>query len=224
LSDSQNHLSSIVNDLRRFYGLIPEPPQDAFGFFVWHVLGERTSPVQRDAAFAALRRVPALTPDSFRKAPPARLHAALLHAGPIERRLKALTSGAEIFRRHRDIGERVRGPLLDARRATRLVAPLTTVGAQWMLLVVGGHEVVPRHHGVARLLTRLGLLPASASSPAAAKRSARALGVLRDDGVGLKRSFLYLAHHCLSACASREPHCRVCPLSSRCGSCCSSDR
>ncbi len=211
-------IESIVEDVRRFYEPQPEPPRDAFGFFLWYVLGQRATPMRRDAAMAALKRIPALTPDAVWKAPRAKLHAAVAHAGPPEERLHAVMSGVEIFRHHRDIDQRLHGALRDARRATRLLGPLDPVGAQWMLLVAGDHPVVPRHAGVGRLMLRLGLasrpiddgpLPHVAivrDLAAAAPRDARFL----------RTAMQYLVYHVAVTCTLTEPHCRVCPLASGC--------
>ena len=61
--------------LAAFYGPLRMPPDDPFGYFVWEVLGTRTTVGRRDAAIAALRRVPALTPDGLKKLPRGRLDA-----------------------------------------------------------------------------------------------------------------------------------------------------
>ena len=138
MTDREPRLTPIVEQLQRFYEPQPEPPRDAFGFYLWYVLGQRASPAKRDAAMAALKRIPALTPDSLWRAPRAKLQAAIAHVGPPEERLNAVMSGVEVFRYYRDIDQRVRGPILQARRATRLLESLGPVGAQWMLLATGG--------------------------------------------------------------------------------------
>ena len=56
-----------VAPLASFYGPLAPPPGDAFGVFLWSVLGMRTTDGRRDAALAALRKVPAMTPDSVAK-------------------------------------------------------------------------------------------------------------------------------------------------------------
>jgi endonuclease III len=218
MAESELWLSPIVEELARFYEPQPEPPRDAFGFYLWYVLGQRTVPAKRDAAMAALKRIPALTPDSLWKAPRAKLQAAIAHVGPPEERLHAVISGVEVFRHYRDIDRRVRGPILQARRATRLLKPLGPVGAQWMLLAAGGHPILPRHAGVGRVAMRLGVVAPPSSDPALSQsRAARALAAMVPRDVRfLKAALFYLSHHAAVTCTVTEPHCRVCPLAVDC--------
>ncbi len=211
-------LPAIVEELKRFYEPQPDPPHDAFAFYLWYVLGQRIIPVSRDAALAALRRIPAMTPDSFWKAPRAKLHAALAHAGPPEERLHTIMPGVEVFRRHRDLEDRLCGPIIRARRATRLLVALGPVGAQWMLLAAGDHPVLPRHAGIGRFAIRLGLVPQPASaSPLAYSRSVRAIAAtVPRDVAFLKTAMTYLSHHATVTCTVADPHCRICPLASHC--------
>src|SRR5918996_583960 len=102
----------VMDRLERFYGPLPLPPDDPFAFYVWEVLGVRTTPARRDAAMSALRRIPALTPDSMAKAPRAKLEKAVGLAGPYrEDRLRALTSGVDVFKRNRDLPNKLRGDM-----------------------------------------------------------------------------------------------------------------
>ena len=95
---------ALMDRLERFYGPLPLPPEDPFAFYVWDVLGVRTTPSRRDAAMSALRRIPALTPDSMGKAARAKLEKAVALAGPHrEERLRALSSGIDVFKRNRDL-------------------------------------------------------------------------------------------------------------------------
>ena len=218
VTSAEPWLTPIVEELKRFYEPQPEAPRDAFVFYVWYVLGQRTTPARRDAAMAALKRIPALTPDSLWKAPRAKLQAAIAHVGPPEERLNAVMSGAEVFRRHRDIDQRLHGSILEARRATRLLDALGPVGAQWMLLAVGNHPLLPRHAGVGRIALRLGVVvpgpdDQALSQPHAARTVA---ATLPRDARFLKAAILYLAHHAAATCTLTEPHCRVCPLAVDC--------
>ena len=211
-------LSPILDELRQFYEPQPEPPRDAFGFYLWYLLGQRAVPLRRDGALAALRRIPAMTPDSFWKAARAKIFQAIAHVGPPEERLNALMSGVEVFRRHRDIDERLHGPILQARRATRLLESLGPVGAQWMLLVAGNHPILPRHAGVGRIALRLGVVARPRGDQALSQpQAARAVAAtLPRDARFLKVAILYLAHHATVTCTLTEPHCRVCPLTVDC--------
>ncbi len=211
-------LPPILEELRHFYEPQPDPPHEAFGFYVWHVLGQRATPARRDAALSDLKRIPALTPDSMWKAARAKLHEAIAHAGPVEDTLRAVMAGVEVFRRHRDLDDRLRGPVVQARRATRLLPALGPVGAQWMLLVSGGHPILPRHAGVGRIAMRLGVVPTPACEFALAQsRATRAVAAsLPRDAAVLKAAILYLAHHATVTCTLVDPHCRICPLAASC--------
>lgn len=217
-AESESWLAPILDQLKRFYEPQPEAPHDAFAFYVWYVLGERATPARRDAAMAALKRIPALTPDSMWKAARAKLHDAISHAGPPEERTHALMAGVEVFRHYRDLDERLRGPLVQARRAARPLTALGCVGAQWMLLAAGAHPIMPRHAGIGRIAIRLGVVPAPSCDPMRAPaRAARAVACLLPRDVPfLNAATLYLTHHAGATCTLADPHCRVCPLAVDC--------
>ena len=106
----------ILDRLERFYGPLPQPPSDPFALYVWEVLGVHTTAPRRDAAMGALRRLPALTPDSMGRAPRAKLEGAVALSGPYrEERLRALAAGVEAFKRHRDLADQLRGDFASAR-------------------------------------------------------------------------------------------------------------
>jgi len=218
VTEAQPWVAPIVEELRRFYEPQPDPPHEAFGFYLWFVLGQRTIPLKRDAAMSALRRIPALTPDSLWKAPRAKLQAAVAHVGPPEERLHAVMSGVEVFRRYRNLDQRVRGPLLEARRATRLLVGLGQLGAQWMLLAAGNHPILPRHPGVGRVAVRLGVVPRPPQPGVAAQAYAvRAIAAMVPrDAAFLKIAVQYLSHHAAVTCIPADPHCRICPLAIDC--------
>ena len=64
-----SRLERLLDALQKFYGALPSPPRDPFALFVWEVLSVHSTPRKRDAAFAALKRIPALTPDAMWRAP-----------------------------------------------------------------------------------------------------------------------------------------------------------
>jgi hypothetical protein len=68
-----SRLEALLNALQKFYGALPPPPRDPFTLFVWEVLSVHSTPRKRDAALAALKRIPALTPDAMRRAPQKKL-------------------------------------------------------------------------------------------------------------------------------------------------------
>src|SRR5581483_9922999 len=104
-------------------------------FFVWEVLSTHSTPPKRDAALAALKRIPALTPDSIFRAPLKKLEESVALAGPYrEQRLGALRTGAEVFRRSPGLAATIRSPLLAARRAIKPLPQLGESGAHRMML------------------------------------------------------------------------------------------
>src|ERR687885_2372091 len=111
-------LERLVDRLETFYGLLAAPPHDPFQLFVWEVLSVHSTPRKRDAAFGALKRIRALTPDSMWRAPQKKLEDGVKLAGPYtEQRLSALRTGVDVFRRAPDLPTIIRGPLPAARRA-----------------------------------------------------------------------------------------------------------
>jgi endonuclease III len=211
-------LSLAVDALERFYGVLPPPPRDAFALYVWEVMGAFTIPLKRDAALAALKRIPALTPDSVWKAPRAKIEAALALAGPRrEERTRALMTGVELFRRHTDVAERLRRSLVAGRRALRLLPYLGEAGRHRMLLFAGGYAIVPLDPAVARVVVRLGIAPPCAR-PRRALRGVHQVmtGEFGADAAAIRRATLYLDHHAMVTCGEREVHCQVCPLHDDC--------
>jgi endonuclease III len=208
-------LAGQVVELQRFYGLLPMPPNDPFALFAWEVLSRKALPAGRDAALAALRKAHILTPDSVVRSARAALEAALAPAGPsLERRLDALRSGAEVFRRNRMLPATIRGPLYAARRSLRLLGQLDTAGAHRMLLYGGNHPIVPADPRMLRAAARLGYVSADKRR---VRRARRELGVLlRHDPEAVRRAAVYLTHHGSVTCTERDPHCRVCPLAREC--------
>ena len=195
----------LVDRLERFYGPLPLPPEDPFALYVWEVLGVRTTAGRRDAAMLALRRIPALTPDSMGKIPRAKLEKAIALAGPYrEDRLRALTSGVDVFKRNRDLSKTLRSDIDAARDALALLPHLTAVSGQWLLLFAGGHPLFPADPHVARVLSRL-------ESDADA-----ATGQLGGVLTAMQRATLYLWHHGRATCVEADPWCHICPLRSEC--------
>lgn len=213
-----SRLESLLAALHEFYGRLPDPPCDPFMFFVWEVLSVHATPWKRDAAFAALKHIPALTPDAMSKAPQKKIEDSVRLAGPyLEQRLGALRTGVEVFRRAPELASLVKGPLRAARRALRNLPQMGGGGAHRMLLFAAGHRVFPVDPRVSRVARRLGYSGAGAS----ASRSARSIrhAVTREipaSADAYRRAFLYLAHHGGATCTERDPHCGVCPLLKDC--------
>jgi endonuclease III len=197
----------LIDKLERFYGPLPAPPDEPFVHYVWQVLGARTTAMRRDAAMAALRKIPALTPDSMGRTPRAQLQHAIALAGPFrEERFRALTSGIDVFKRHHDLPQKLRGDLDGAREGLSLLPYFTAVASGWLLLFAGRHPRFPDDPDVLRVFARL-----QEDADAAAEQLG---GVL----TAVQRAALYLAHHGRSTCADANPLCHICPLRSKCAS------
>jgi endonuclease III len=195
----------LTDRLERFYGPLPLPPEDPFALYVWEVLGIRTTATRRDAAMNALRRIPALTPDSMGKVARATLEKAIALAGPYrEERLRALTSGVEVFKRNRDLPKALRSDIAAARDALALLPHLSAISGQWLLLFAGRHPLFPDDPDLRRVLTRL-----QSDVGAATEQFG---GVL----TAMQRATLYLAHHGRLTCFEADPLCHICPLRSEC--------
>lgn len=196
---------TLLDRLELFYGPLPLPPDDPFALYVWEVLGVRTTPGRRDAAMSALKRIPALTPDSMGRTARAKLEHAVGLAGPYrDERLRALASGIDVFKRNRDLPAKLRSDVDTARAALELLPHLTAVSSQRMLLFAGRHPLFPTDPDLTRVLSRL-----QQSADAATEQLG---GVL----TAIQRAVLYVTHHGRATCIEVDPHCHVCPLRSPC--------
>ncbi len=210
-------LLDAIDSLERFYGALPQPPDDPFGVYVWEVLGAQNTPTRRDAALAALRRVPALTPDALARVPQAKLDAVLTIAGPLrEQRQGALTGGIELFRRRPHLPGALRGPIRPALRAARGLPHVAAAAADRVLLFGGRQPVAAVDDPAARVLSRLGYVDAGGGAVRRGRRLVR--GAANGRVAVLQRACLYLSHHGLSTCLASGPHCGVCPLARDCRS------
>jgi endonuclease-3 len=211
-------LESLVDALHAFYGVLPTPPHDPFTLFVWEVLSVHSTPQKRDAALGALKRIPALTPDSMWRAPQKKLQAAVTLAGPYaENRLRALRTGIDIFRRNPALPQVIRGPLQAARRALKGLPQMGEGGAYRMLLFAADHPILPVDARVARTSTRLGYGQTQKDFPKTARAVREALAPpLGESLEAFRRTFVYFSHHGGATCTERDPHCGVCPLLEDC--------
>jgi endonuclease-3 len=213
-----SRLEGLIDKLRAFYGPLPLPPRDPFTLFVWEVLSVHSTPFKRDAALAALKRIPALTPDAMWRAPQKKLEESVKLAGPYtENRLNALRTGVELFRRSPDLAKIVRGPLAAARRALKPLPQLGETGAQRMLLFAADHCMVPVDARVSRVARRLGYGEASDNFRKQARSVEEALTRELPPSVeAFRRAFVYVSHHGGATCTEADPHCAVCPLLAEC--------
>ena len=213
-----SRLETLIEALRRFYGALPSPPRDPFGLFVWEVLSVHSTSRRRDAAFGALRRIPALTPDAMRRAPAKKLEESVALAGPyVEQRLRALKTGADRFRRLPNLPQVIRGPLTAARRSLKGLPRMGEGGAYRMLLFAADHPVLPVDSPVGRVAQRLGYGQPHADFTKMARSVREAVAAeLPRDTETFRRAFLYLSHHGGATCTEHDPHCAVCPLLEDC--------
>lgn len=208
----------LIDALQKFYGALPSPPRDPFGLFVWEVLSVHATPHKRDAAFGALRRSRALTPDSLSRAPRKKLEESVALAGSYtEQRLQALQTGADRFRRIPRLASVIRGPVTAACRELRRLPQMGEGGAHRMLLFAADHPVLPVDPAVRRVATRLGYGSRDRRQVASARTVRQALAAdLRPDTDVFRRTFLYLSHHGAATCTETNPHCAICPLLAEC--------
>jgi endonuclease III len=195
----------MIDRLERFYGPLPKPPDDAFALYVWEVLGIHTTPARRDAAMNALRRIPALTPDSMARVARVKLEDAVRLSGPYrEERLRALMAGVEVFKRHLDLPEQLRDDVAVARKALSLLPNLTTLSGQRLLLFAGRHPLLPDDPHIHRVVGRF-----HGGHDDVARESGDVL-------TAVQRATLYLSHHGRATCLESDPMCHICPLRSEC--------
>jgi endonuclease-3 len=211
-------LAQMLDRLQSFYGALPRPPRDPFTLFVWEVLSVHSTRRKRDAALAALKRIPALTPDSMWKAPQKKLEESARIAGPyVEQRLKALRTGVDVFRRTPKLPAVIRGPLAPARRALKGMPQMGEGGAYRMLLFAAGHPVLPVDARVSRVARRLGFGEQLSDFTKTARSVREAVSArLPSEPAAFQRAFVYLAHHGGATCTEADPHCGVCPLLKDC--------
>jgi endonuclease-3 len=213
-----SRLENLLNALRSFYGPLPTPPRDPFTLFVWEVLSVHSTPRKRDAALAALKRIPAMTPDAMWRAPQKKLEQCVTLAGPYaENRLQALRTGVDLFRRSPNLPSVIRGPLPAARRALKPLPQLGETGAHRMLLFAADHAILPVDARVSRVGRRLGYGEPAADFKKQSRSVQDAMTPELPSSVdAFRQAFLYLSHHGGATCTESDPHCPVCPLLKEC--------
>ena len=211
-------LERMLASLQTFYGPLPPPPRDPFALFVWEVLSVHSTPRKRDAALAALKRIPALTPDAMWRAAQKKVEESVKLAGPYtENRLNALRAGADVFRRNPNLPAIIRGPIAGARRALKPLPQLGETGAHRMLLFAADHPILPVDARVSRVGRRLGYGEPHDEFRRQARSVQDALAKELPPTVdAFSRAFLYLSHHGAATCTEVDPHCVVCPLLKQC--------
>ena len=209
-----SRIERLLGELRGFYGRLPAPPADPFTLFVWEVLSVHSTPLKRDAAMAALKRIPALTPDAMWRAPQKKLEQSVTLAGPYaENRLRALRSGVELFRRSPELPATIRGPLAPARRALKPFPQLGETGAHRMLLFAADQVILPVDSRINRVGQRLGYGDGAGDFKKQSRSVQAALTrELTASADVYRHAFLYLSHHGGATCTEEDPHCSICPL------------
>ena len=183
------------------------------------MLSVGATPARRDAAFNALKRIPALTPDAMARVPQAKLEAAVALAGPRkDERVRALRAGAEQFRRNPPlVADLESGNLGRAVRAASRVPHLGRAAALRLILFSTGHPVLPLDEHALRVARRVGY-GADHPHPRRMLRLVRQ-ALMRESGreaESLKLVAQYLSHHGIATCTDASPHCNVCPLAPDC--------
>ncbi len=188
--------------------------------YVWEVLSVGTTPARRDAAFAALKKVPALTSDAIGRVPQAKLEAAAALAGPMkDERIRALRAGADVFRRNPSLAEDLAGPAGRALRAARRVPHLGRASSLRLLLFSGAAPVLPLDEHALRVAQRLGYAAHARDRSPARMLSLTRQALIAESGrevATLRLLSQYFTHHGLSTCTEAAPHCTVCPLAYDC--------
>jgi endonuclease III len=193
------------------------------------VLSLGALPARRDAAFNALKRIPALTADAVARVPRGKLESAVALAGSRkDERVRALRAGADLFRRTPSLLDDLHAPLPRAIRAARRIPYLGRASALRLLSLGGGHAVLPLDEHALRVARRLGYAAsAKATAPGPAFEDESTVRVLRLVRQALTRESngsveslqaisRYFTHHGLSTCTETSPHCNVCPLAMDC--------
>jgi endonuclease-3 len=182
------------------------------------VLSVHSTPRKRDAAFGALRKIRALTPDSMSRAAGKKLEDSVALAGSYtEQRLLALKTGVDRFRRAPRLPDVIRGPVSAARRALRSLPQMGEGGAHRMLLFAADHPVLPVDATFSRVAGRLGYGARLRDQSTSARSIRRAVAAeLTNETEACRRTFLYLSHHGTATCTETDPHCVVCPLLDDC--------
>jgi endonuclease III len=211
-------LPGLVARLRAFYGALPAPPPLPFAAYAWEVLSVASHPARRDAAFNALKRIPALTADAVARAPQATLEAAVALAGPRkDERIRALRAGAALFKRNPSLEGELQGPFRRALRAARSLPHIGRASSLRILLFAGGHPVLPLDEEALRVAQRLGYGAEGAAPLRAISLARQALLAESGRGVEAVRAVSqYLTHHGVATCTESAPHCGVCPLAPDC--------
>jgi endonuclease III len=208
----------LLGRLRAFYGALPAPPSPPFALYIWEVLSIGTTPSRRDAAYNALKRLPALTPDAVARLPQAKLEAAVEHAGPMkDERIRALRAGADVFRRNPDIMRELAGGVRRAFKAARRVPHLGRASTLRLLLYSTGTPVLPLDEHAFRVAQRLGYGKDHDVAVRALRSTRRA--VVAESGRELETLRMvsqYFTHHGIATCTQVAPHCAVCPLAPDC--------
>ena len=148
-----SRLEALLNALQKFYGALPPPPRDPFTLFVWEVLSVHSTPRKRDAALAALKRIPRADAgrDVARAAEEARGER---HSSPVRTSrtgCRRCAPASSCFAARRICRRSIRGPLPAARRALKPFPQLGETGAHRMLLFAADQVILPVDARVSRV-------------------------------------------------------------------------
>ncbi|HEY7191492.1 MAG TPA: hypothetical protein VH436_33300 [Vicinamibacterales bacterium] len=213
-------LEQLIAKLRKRYGVLPEPPSNAFVLFVWEALSWHSTPEKRDAALKALERLRALTPDAMARAPRAKLDAIVAAAGPYTlQRLQALRRVVDTFRERPDLAAVLKGPMPAALKSLKGLTQMGgDSGAYRLLLFAGDHPVLPVNAAVERTARRLGYGVGGARDFRQSAKNVRdaIAPELPATTAAYRTAYVYLAHHGATVCKQADPECPTCALKAEC--------
>ena len=179
-----------------------------------------STPRKRDAALAALKRIPRAHAgrDVARAAEKARGEREARRARTREKRLSALRTGADVFRRSpRSAGDHPRSACRRAPGAEAAPAARRNRRAPHAAVRRRSADPAGRRARQPRRPAARATASGATISRSRRDRSQAALSAELPATVdAYRRAFLYLSHHGGATCTEADPHCSVCPLLKDC--------
>src|SRR4030095_10571219 len=211
-------LKSVLVQLQKHYGKLPEPPRDPFILILLENVAYLAKGDKRQEALALLERTVGLDPASILAASDAKLKAVTAHGILSDTFADKLRECAAIAVDEfgGDLEKVVDRPLPAAKKALRRFPGIGERGGEKILLFSRRQPfLAPESNGL-RVLTRLGVVREESSyakTYAAARELGATLGLSIPDLVTTHR---LLPHHCQTLCSRSEPACPACPVRQNC--------
>jgi len=212
-------LAEAVRLLREHHGA-PEGPgtADPFELILWENVAYLAPPARRREAFAELKSTVGTSPSSIltaRQSALERVTGRGILKGTFAAKLRECARLAvEAF--GGDLGEPIRGPLPEAKRALRRFPGIGEPGAEKILLFTGRVALLAPDSNGLRVLVRLGLVPEQKSYAKTYAASRRAAEALPAKPRVLQEAHLLLQRHGQTLCKRAAPRCDLCPLAHGC--------